>query len=260
MSSSAASALKVLRLIVFYAALIGLWQLVYEMEIWSPYLFPSPQEVWDSLWKNIQDGDIPEGLKVSLQRLAVGYVIAFGIGMGVGLVMGSVRWVDETVGTLVLGLQSLPSITWLPLAVLWFGLSEEAIIFVVIMGSVAAIAISARAGIQSVPPLLRRAAQTFGANRWQMYRYVMMPAMLPSLVQGLKLGWSFSWRSLMAGELIFVSLGLGHILSLGRNLNDMSLVVAVMLVIVAVGMFVDVIIFGRLEKWVNERWGFALHA
>jgi NitT/TauT family transport system permease protein len=189
----------------------------------------------------------------------VGYAIAFGIGMGVGLVMGSVRWVDETVGTLVLGLQSLPSITWLPLAVLWFGLSEEAIIFVVIMGSVAAIAISARAGIQSVPPLLRRAAQTFGANPWQMYRYVMMPAMLPSLVQGLKLGWSFSWRSLMAGELIFVSLGLGHILSLGRNLNDMSLVIAVMLVIVAVGMFVDVIIFGRLEKWVNERWGLALH-
>jgi NitT/TauT family transport system permease protein len=170
---------------------------------------------------------------------------------------GANKYLDETVGSLVLGLQSLPSITWLPLALLWFGLNEQAIIFVVLMGSVFAVAISARAGVQSIPPLYRRAALTMGANRVQMVRYTLIPAMVPSMAQGLKLGWSFAWRSLMAGELLFVSGGLGQMLDLGRNLNRMSLVVAVMLVIVAIGLTIDRLIFSRIEAWVNERWGLA---
>jgi NitT/TauT family transport system permease protein len=249
--------LRVVRLLAFYAALVGVWQLVAMAEIWPPYLFPSPGSVFDSLWKNIENKLIIDALQISLKRLAIGYAISFCLGMVIGVMAGSVRWIDETLGSLVLGLQSLPSITWLPLAVLWFGLNEQAIIFVVLMGSIFSIAISARAGVQSVPPLLKRAAQTFGAGPWQMCRYVVLPGMLPSMVQGLKLGWSFAWRSLMAGELLFVSLGLGHLLNLGRDLNDMSLVVAVMLVIVAVGVSVDRLIFGRVESWVQERWGLA---
>jgi len=246
---------RIVRLLAFYAALVGVWQLVAMAEIWPPYLFPAPGSVFDSLWHNIENHLILDALQISLKRLAVGYLISFGLGMVIGIAMGTVRWVDETVGSLVLGLQSLPSITWLPLALLWFGLNDKAIIFVVLMGSIFAIAISARAGVQSVPGLLKRAALTLGAARWQMYRYVVLPAMLPAMIQGLKLGWSFAWRSLMAGELLFVSLGLGHLLNLGRDLNDMSLVVAVMLVIIAVGLTVDRLIFGRVEGWVQERWG-----
>ncbi len=245
------------RLLLFYAGLVGLWQLVVVAGIWPPYLFPSPGSVFHALWRNIDNGLIPEALKISMKRLAVGYALSFVAGMAIGLATGTLRWVDETVGSLVLGLQSLPSITWLPLAVLWFGLNERAIIFVVLMGSVFSIAISARHGVQGVPALLRRAAQTLGASRLQMYRYVVLPAMLPSMVHGLKLGWSFAWRSLMAGELLFVSMGLGHLLNLGRDLNDMSLVMAVMLVIVAVGLTVDRLIFGSLEHWMGERWGLA---
>lgn len=243
------------RVIGFYAALVGVWQLVAMAHIWPPYLFPSPSSVFESLWKNIENRLIIEALQTSLKRLAIGYAISFGLGMVIGVITGTIRWVDETVGSLVLGLQSLPSITWLPLAILWFGLTERAIIFVVLMGSLFAISISARDGVRNIPPLLQRAAQTFGARRLQLYRYVVLPGMLPSMAQGLKLGWSFAWRSLMAGELLFLSGGLGQMLNLGRDLNDMSLVVAVMLVIIAVGVTVDRLIFGRVEWWVRDRWG-----
>lgn len=245
------------RVLLFYGAIIGVWQVIAMAEVWPSYLFPSPVAVFDALWSNIRSGTIVQALGISMQRLAVGYALSFVIGMSIGLVIGTVRWADETFGTIVLGLQSLPSITWLPLAVLWIGLNEQAIIFVVLMGSLFSIAISARSGVQGVPVLMRRAAQTFGASRWQMYRYVVIPAMLPAIVQGLKLGWSFAWRSLMAGELLFVSLGLGHLLNLGRDLNDISLVAAVMLVIIAVGLSVDRLIFGRIESVLHERWGLA---
>jgi NitT/TauT family transport system permease protein len=252
--------LKAARLALFYAALVAIWEVVALAEFWPPYLFPSPRAVFESLWEYLENHLIIEALQTSLKRLAIGYLISFGIGTVIGVLTGTVRWVDETVGSLVLGLQSLPSITWLPLAVLWFGLNEQAIIFVVLMGSLFSISISARAGVRSIPPLLRRSAQTFGARRWQMYRYVVLPGMLPSMVQGLRLGWSFAWRSLMAGELLFVSGGLGQLLNLGRDLNDMSLVVAIMLVIVAVGLTFDRLLFGRMEAWVLDRWGLAVSA
>lgn len=252
---SAANFWRLVRLAVFYAAIIAAWQIVYKMEIWSPYLFPAPKEVWDALRRNVANGQIWEAMRGSMHRLAIGFTLAFIIGMTIGLATGTMRWVDETVGSLVLGLQSLPSITWLPLAVLWFGLTEKAIIFVVLMGSIFAIAISARDGVRNIPVLQRRAAQVFGASRIQTILYVTLPGMLPSMAQGLKLGWSFSWRSLMAGELLFVSAGLGHLLQVGRDLNDMPLVLAVMAVIVAIGLAFDRLLFGPAESWVRHRWG-----
>ena len=246
---------KLVRIAAFYAAIIALWQLVYKMEIWSPYLFPSPKEVWDALQRNIENGRVWEAMRGSMRRLAIGFTLAFIIGMTIGIACGTMKWLDETLGSLVLGMQSLPSITWLPLAVLWFGLTERAIIFVVLMGSIFAIAISARDGVRNIPVLQRRAAQVFGASRLQTVRYVTLPGMLPSMAQGLKLGWSFSWRSLMAGELLFVSAGLGHLLQVGRDLNDMPLVLAVMAVIVAIGLAFDRLLFGPAESWVRQRWG-----
>jgi NitT/TauT family transport system permease protein len=247
----------VFRISTFYLALIAVWYVVAKAEIWSPYLFPSPDHVFDALRRNIENGLLWESLQGSLKRLVIGYSISFVIGMGLGLLTANSRWADETIGGIVLGLQSLPSITWLPMAVLWFGLSERAIIFVVLMGSTFSIAISARAGIRGLPPLLARAAGTLGASRLQRYRYVVLPAMVPAMIQGMKQGWSFAWRSLMAGELLFVVTGLGHLLDVGRTLNDISMVFAVMLVIVLVGVAVDRLLFGRAEVWVHERWGFA---
>jgi NitT/TauT family transport system permease protein len=248
-------ALRILRLGLFGAALVGLWQLVYELEIWSKFLLPSPEQVWRQLRFYTDNGLLQDAVQVSMRRLIIGYTISLFIGVTIGMFCGLNKYIDETVGSLVLGLQSLPSVTWLPLALLWFGLNEKAIVFVVLMGSVFAVAISARAGVQGIPPLYRRAALTMGANRLQLLRYALIPAMAPSMAQGLKLGWSFAWRSLMAAELLYVNGGLGQMLELGRSLNRTSLVIAVMLVIVAVGLLVDRLIFSRLEAWVNERWG-----
>lgn len=251
--------LRVLRVSLFSIALIGLWQLVYELEIWSRLLLPSPEQVWKQLRFYTDNGLLRDAIEVSMRRLIIGYVISLFVGVTIGMFCGLNKYVDETVGSLVLGLQSLPSVTWLPLALLWFGLNEKAIVFVVLMGSVCAVAISARAGVQGIPPLYRRAALTMGANRWQLIRYTLIPAMAPSMAQGLKLGWSFAWRSLMAAELLYVNGGLGQMLELGRSLNRMSLVIAVMMVILAIGLLVDRLIFSRLEAWVNERWGLTSH-
>jgi NitT/TauT family transport system permease protein len=254
---SVATFWRIVRQVVFYGALIAVWQLLYTLELWSPYLFPSPHDVWISLRANIENGLIWDSTKASLGRLAVGFALAFVTGTSMGVACGTMRWVDETLGGLIVGMQSLPSIAWLPLAVLWFGLSPNAITFVVLMGSVFAIAISARDGVRNIPVLQRRAAQVFGASRLQTIRYVTLPGMLPSMAQGLKLGWAFSWRSLMAAELLYSAVGLGHLLQVGRDLNDMPQVLAVMGVIVAVGLAVDRFVFGPVEWWVRHRWGLA---
>jgi NitT/TauT family transport system permease protein len=154
-----------------------------------------------------------------------------------------------------MGLQALPSICWLPLAILWFGLSESAIAFVVVMGSVLAISIATEDGVASIDPQLIRQARTLGVRGFRFYRSVLLPGAFPGIVTGLKLGWSFAWRALMAGELLFVSGGLGQLLHNGRELLDVAQVVAVMLTIVVVGVAVDKVLFQTVELRVRRRWG-----
>jgi len=172
-----------------------------------------------------------------------------------GILLGQLKWLDDTLGSLVLGLQTLPSVCWLPLAILWFGLNDKAIIFVVIMGALLSISISTRFGVNNVSPIYLKTAKTMGAKGLNIYTYVVLPAILPNVINGMKLGWSFAWRSLMAAELIYLGAGLGNLLQTGRELNDMSLVIAVMLVIVAIGLLVDKIVFVYFEKRIEEKWG-----
>ena len=152
---------------------------------------------------------------------------------------------------------SLPSICWLPLALLWFGLSERAILFVVVMGSLLSITIATEGAVRAVPPLYIRAARTMGSKRLRLFTRVILPASLPGIMTGLKLGWTFAWRSLMAGELLFVAGGLGQLLTLGRELGDMAQVISVMVVIVALGLGCERLLFGWLDRRLRERWGFA---
>ena len=222
------------RRLIFYAALIVGWAIIARLGIWPPYLLPGPSDVLAALARGVRTGALP-----------------------LGLLLGRSRTLEDTLGSLILGLQTLPSICWLPLALLWFGLSERAILFVVIMGAVLSITVSTRDGMKNIPPLFIRAARTMGAYRSKIYLDVILPASLPSILTGLKLGWSFAWRSLMAGELLYVSLGLGHLLNMGRELNDMSQVIAIMLVIVAIGLLVDRLVFAPIEGRVRERWGLA---
>jgi NitT/TauT family transport system permease protein len=241
--------------IVFFGLLIGAWQTVVALKVWPAYIFPSLSSVLAALWDGFKDGSYPLAILISLKRLAVGYGISIVLGITLGLLIGRIYLVEKTVGSVILGLQALPSVCWLPLALLWFGLSERAIIFVVVMGAVLSISLSTADGIHNTPPLFLQAAKTMGAEGFRLYARVILPAALPSIVSGMKLGWSFAWRSLMAGELLYIGLGLGHLLTMGRELNDMAQVIAVMLIIVAIGLLVDFIVFAPAERRIRERWG-----
>ena len=247
--------IKIIRQIVFYALLLALWQVLFSMKIWPQYLFPSPEQVLETLIDGFKNKTFLIGIGVSLRRLAIGYGISIVLGMTLGLLIGKFKLLDETVGGFFAGLQTLPSICWLPLAILWFGLNESAIIFVVVMGSLLSVTIATDGGVKNIQPIYLRAGRNMGASGMRMFTDVILPAAFPSILMGLKQGWSFAWRSLMAGEILFVSLGLGHLLNMGRELNDMSQVIAVMIVIIAIGIFMDRVVFGVLESRVRQTWG-----
>ena len=246
---------KIILLTVFYLLLIGIWQGIAALRIWPPYLFPSPSGVFDSLVLGFQDNSFTIGILASMKRVLIGYFISVAGGLVIGLAIGRVKVLDETVGTVVLGFQALPSICWLPIALLWFGLSESAIILVVVLGSLFAVTIGVDTGVKNVPPIYLRAARTMGAHGFDLYTKVIIPAAMPSIISGLKQGWSFAWRALMAGELLYVSIGLGHLLTMGRELNDISQIIAVMIIIIVIGITVDRLVFTKLENRVRERWG-----
>jgi NitT/TauT family transport system permease protein len=208
-----------------------------------------------SLSAVIADGRLAAAAARSLGRLGQGYGLSVAIGIPLGAAMGRSALARDMVRPVVLGLQALPSICWLPLAILWFGLSEAAIVFVVVMGSLLAVAIATEDAILGVDPVLLRAAGTLGIRGPRFHLGVLLPGALPGILTGLKLGWSFAWRALMAGELLFVAGGLGQLLQAGRELLDPALVMAVMVAIVTIGTAVDRVLFRFLELRVRRRWG-----
>lgn len=240
---------------LFYIFLLGVWQLVFSLQIWESYLFPSPSMVIQSLIQGFNDGSFFLAILVSLKRALIGYGISLGIGIPLGILNGKVKTLEQTMSSLFSGLQALPSICWLPLSLLWFGLNEKAIVFIVVMGSIFSIAVATESGVKNVPPIYLRAATTMGARGIRLFRYVAVPAALPSIFTGMKLAWAFAWRSLMGGELISSGTGLGQVLMMGRDLADMSQVIAVMLIIGLIGIAVDRLFFCQLEKKMRKKWG-----
>lgn len=235
--------------------MIIIWEAASELSLWPKFLFPSPVEVLKTLLEGFSDRTFLFGMAASLRRILLGYSISLVAGVLLGLGISRNQLLNDTLGSLILGLQTLPSICWLPLALLWFGLNEMAIIFVVVMGALLSITIATETGIKNAPPLLLRAGKNMGARGVRLLLEVALPAALPSIISGMKQGWSFAWRSLMAGELLYGSVGLGNLLTAGRELNDMSQVLAVMLMIIAIGLCADYLVFARLEKGMRRRWG-----
>lgn len=245
------------RRVAFFAVVLIAWW-VTSATCRSNTLIPSPTAVLASLAKAMSSGALLRAVSFSLRRLLVGYSLSLVVGVPVGALLGRSRLADETMGSLVAGLQALPSICWLPLSLLWFGLNDRAIVFVVVMGSLVSIIVAVRDGVRNLPPQFVRAGRTLGSSGFDLFHRVLLPASLPSIIGAAKLGWSFAWRALMSGELLFATVGLGRLLMLGRDLADMSQVIAVMLVIVAIGMFSDIVIFGSLERHMRRSWGLDL--
>lgn len=244
----------------FFASLIVIWQLLVSAQIWSPVLLPPPLDVGRYLVHAISDGSLLEGTWITLKRLLLGYFIGCVIGLPLGLATSRSTYLSDTLGVLALGLQTLPSVCWVPLALLWFGQSEAAMLFVVIMGTLWSVLIAVDNGARSLPPIYVRAARTMGSKGLHTLIKVILPASLPFVVSGMKQGWAFAWRSLMAAE-IYVTLltgyGLGHLLHFGRELNAMDQVIGVMLVIVLIGLLTDKLLFSPWERFLHKRWGTA---
>jgi NitT/TauT family transport system permease protein len=251
---------RTLRYILFYSALIGLWALLAKLQVWPPYIFPTPWGVAETLRSGFADHSFWIAIGVSMRRMLIGYGISVVLGLVLGLGIASSKFLEQTIGGLLVSLQSLPSICWLPIAVLWFGLTEKAILFVVVMGSLLSVTISMETGRKQLPKIYNMAGRNLGARGVRLFWHVTLPASLPYIVTGLKQGWAFAWRSLISGEMIFVTLGLGQLLMMGRDLNDMSQVIAVMILIVALGYLVDGVFFRTIERRLQQRWGLATAA
>jgi len=241
--------------IAFYIILIGLWQAISVSEVWPNNIFPSPYEVAEDLVYSASDGSLFLGIGTSIMRLIVGLAIAIVGGIVLGIFMARVETVNQTIGSLVLGLQSIPSVAWVPLAILWFGLTDSGIIFVTAIGAVFAVTINTYTGVKNINPHYIEAARNMGAKGTQLVTNVLIPAAFPYMISGFKQGWAFAWRGVIGAELLFSFLGLGFLLNVGRQLNDVSQVIAIMLVIMVIGIAVDGFIFKKIENKVMSRWG-----
>ena len=241
--------------IVFFVILVLVWQTISMADIWPNNIFPSPYEVAEDLVYMASDGSLFFGIGTTLMRLAVGLVIAIAGGVILGIFMARVETVNQTIGSLVLGLQSIPSIAWVPLAILWFGLTDGGIIFVTAIGAIFAVTINTYTGVKNIDPHYVEAARNMGAKGTQLITNVLIPAAFPYMISGFKQGWAFAWRGVIGAELLFSFLGLGFLLNVGRQLNDVSQVIAIMFVIMLIGMAVDGFIFKKIENKVMSRWG-----
>ena len=241
--------------IAFYAGIIVVWQVIAMAGVWPDNIFPSPYEVAEDLAYGAADGSLFYGIATSMWRLAVGLAIAIAGGIILGIFMARIEVVNQTIGSLVLGLQSIPSIAWVPLAILWYGLNDAGIIFVVAIGAIFAVTINTYTGVKNIDPHFIEAARNMGAKGSQLITAVLIPAAFPYMISGFKQGWAFAWRGVIGAELLFSFLGLGFLLHAGRSLNDVSQVIAIMLVIMGIGLAVDGIVFKKLEYKVMSRWG-----
>jgi NitT/TauT family transport system permease protein len=240
--------------IVAIVVLIGVWQALWAAAFWPEFQLPAPKDVWARIAERIPNGEIFGFLWVSVHRAVIGFAIALTVAVPLGLLIANVSLVRRGIGPLVSGLQSLPSVAWVPAAILWFGLTDSAIFVVVLLGAVPSIANGLVSGIDQIPPILPRVGKALGAGRIAGIRHILLPAALPGFLAGLKQGWAFSWRSLMAAELIATSpqlgVGLGQFLHNGSSLNDMSMVIAAILLIFFVGIGIELLVFRPLERTV----------
>ena len=267
---------------MIWAALLAAWETAYRIFGWHSYIFPAPSHILDSLLRmehirtafgaplrtpgwphapagvDLSNDTLAAALWVSTLRLVAGFFISLGLGLVLGLLRWRWGWLDRFLGPLFLGMQTLPSVCWVPMAFILFGLSDAGIMFVLVLGSFFAFAIALRDGLATIPPVQARAGRMLGAKGWRLYWYVMLPASLPALASSLRQGFGFAWRSLMGAELVYVfvnSHGLGYLLEEGQMAQDMAKVVAVMIVMVLVGMLADQWAFGPLERRVLARFG-----
>jgi NitT/TauT family transport system permease protein len=242
--------------VLFVSVLLGLWQLIFLLKIFPTVSLPSPAMVAQSFVDLTGNGMLLTSIGMTMLRLAIAFSSSIVLGVGIGLVMVKFRGFGKTMSSFAVGLQSFPSIAWVPFAILLIGLNDFGIFFVVIMSSVFSVMLSTYSGIRNIPTIYLRAAQNMGANGISLFWFVMLPAATPSLIVGIRQAWSFAWHALIGAEiLIAASVGLGHILLVGREFQLMDQIIASMIIIFAIGFVFDRLIFYKLEDKIRDKWG-----
>lgn len=244
-----------LRRTLFIGILAVIWEVTSRVSSLPDFMFPSLSQVLHTLYTGIVSGQIMTAIFTSMSRLLIGFTIATVLGLFLGYLIWRSKLVEDTLGFLVTALQSIPSIVWFPLAIIWFGLNDFSILFIVTIGATWTMTINATSGFKNVPRLYQQVAKTLGSGGFHFLRTVIMPASVPQLISGLRIAWAFSWRALMAGELLGGGGGLGYLLEMGRSLGQMDLVISVMIIIGVIGTIMDNLVFLRLERSVQNKWG-----
>ena len=242
--------------ILFLAAFLGVWHIVFILGIFPKVSLPSPAMVAQSFADLLFDGSLVMSIGMTMWRLVAGFSISIILGVGTGLLMVRFRDFGKTMSSFAVGLQSFPSIAWVPFAILLVGLNDFGILFVVVLSSIFSVMLSTYSGIRNINAIYLRAAKNMGATGMSLFTSVMIPAATPSLIVGIRQAWSFAWHALIGAEiLIAASVGLGHILLVGREFQLMDQIIASMITIFAIGFVFDRLIFYRLEDKVRSRWG-----
>lgn len=242
------------RKLALWVLAIAAWEVLSSISPW----IPSAIRIVGEVIAHLLDPAILWALACSLGRMLIGFLAVLLVGIGLGVAMGRWRMLDEAVGTIAMGLHAMPAAAWVPLAILWFGLTPAAVIFTVLLGATGIVMVSTSAGIKEVPPILLRAALTMGARGPNIFWHVVVPSAIPRIVDGLRLAWAFGWRALMAGELMVGSIeGMGAILNRAAKRGDIIELLAFMAIIAIVSLLIDLAIFRRLEGLVRTRWGTA---
>ncbi|MBO5254230.1 MAG: ABC transporter permease [Opitutales bacterium] len=241
-----------------FLGLLIVWQLCVKELGFFKHTLPAPSDVAVYLWNATCDATLPKAIWVTIKRLLMGYAIGLCIGIPTGMLCARFKVFNDTIGILALGLQALPSVCWVPLAIMWFGQTEVAMLFVVVMGTVWSMILATVHGVKNIPPIYLRAASTMGSKGLHTWLNVILPASFPSILGGMKQGWAFAWRSLMAAEIyvtILTGFGLGQLLHYGRELLDMNQVIGIMFTVILIGLLVDKVIFSPLELRLRKKWG-----
>jgi sulfonate transport system permease protein len=245
-----------LSLVVFISVFLAIWQLVYILEIFPKLSLPSPLAVGQTIIELLLDFTLIKGTAITLWRLFLGFLLSLAIGVITGLIMIKFQQFGKTMSSFAVGLQSFPSIAWIPFAILLIGFNDLGILFVVVMSCVFSVMLSTYSGLRNVPPIYIRAARNMGAKGFSLFRYVLIPAATPTLIMGMRQAWSFAWHALIGAEMLITTLvGLGYILSVGREFSNMSQIIATMIVIFTIGLIFDRVVFIKIEEKIRDRWG-----
>ena len=231
--------------------LYGLWWATSHLVPW-----PSPSDVFGMLAADLREASFQAALLGSLRRMLIGYLLVVLIGVGGGLLLGRIPVVDHIVGSFAVAIHAIPGAAWVPLSILWFGMTERAVIFTIVLGASGIVIVSTDTGIREVPPFIARASRTLGAKGAKYFWFVVVPSAIPKIVDGLRLAWAFGWRALMAGELFTSVSGLGGLLNQVVKTQDMKALLALMMLIALIGIAID-FLFKSLQHRVWVRWGLA---